>query len=404
MTLHRLTSSLRTAQLHETLARAKEMAAGLGISRVTETTWLDVVGIPVFAGIRPDAVAGSLCVSAGKGSRPEEARVGAYLEAIELAVSEYRRRHVDVVMSTPRAVAGQAGSAFEFVDLCPRLGRQVDPDGPLACVRAEEISTGTRVLLPAELVFFPYGEDDGQLVFGSGTTGLASGNTVDEATVHALAEVIERDVCTFNLVRDASRHVVFDRPEGVVGGLLEKVRAAGLRCAVRCTDSVFGLPHFEAYLMEPSDETRPAIAVGSGLHPLRDVAAVRAVSEAAQSRLTAIHGGRDDLLDRYDHFARFGEERELAATARLRARVSDTSRSIRYEDVPEGPDLRDLGQALAHLIGALRRGGVEQVFRVVLSAPDAPLAVVRLVVPRMESFHPSTRRVGPRLAAALGKR
>ena len=36
---------------------------------------------------------------------------------------------------------------------------------------------------------------------------------------------------------------------------------------------------------------------GFGCHPHRSVAFVRAVAEAAQSRLSFIHGGRDDLTD-----------------------------------------------------------------------------------------------------------
>ena len=65
--LHRLSSSLRICPLEETLRKAAPFAAALGVSRVTEITWLDRVGVPVCASVRPAAQPGSLCVNAGKG-------------------------------------------------------------------------------------------------------------------------------------------------------------------------------------------------------------------------------------------------------------------------------------------------------------------------------------------------
>ena len=82
---YRLSSSLRELPLNETLRRARGMARGLGISRVTDITRLDRVGVPVYVSIRPGAQPGSLCVNAGKGMHPLEAQVGAYMEAIEFA-------------------------------------------------------------------------------------------------------------------------------------------------------------------------------------------------------------------------------------------------------------------------------------------------------------------------------
>src|ERR1700690_4612844 len=102
-TIH-LSSSLRTTPPQVTLARARARAPALGISRVTDITRLDRVGIPVYASIRPSALPGSLCVNAGKGLRPIEAEVGAYMEAIEFALAEVGASHVGVVKATAREV------------------------------------------------------------------------------------------------------------------------------------------------------------------------------------------------------------------------------------------------------------------------------------------------------------
>ncbi|MBM7771844.1 ribosomal protein S12 methylthiotransferase accessory factor [Actinokineospora baliensis] len=393
-----MTSSLRVAPLAETLAAAREVAPRWGITRVTDTTWLDRIGIPVFAGIRPTAVAGSLCVTAGKGVRAAEAEVGAVMEAIEYAHAEYGASRVRAFASTPHAVANQPGAAFDFVDLCPVVGRPVDPHGPLDCVTAHEITDGTELALPAELVFSPYRHNDGQRLFGSNTTGLASGNTVTEATLHGLAEVVERDIGSFEQVRGGSRLVEVDTPPPQLRELVDKIDAAGLRLALRHTPNEFDLPYFTAAVLEPDDAAPIAIAYGVGLHPLRDIAAVRAVCEAAQSRLTSIHGGRDDLVNRIRYFAAEGTE-ELAAVAALRAKLTDDAGAVLFSDIAPGR-APSVESTLDDLLDMLRRKGFPHVYRVVLSEPDSPLAVVRVIVPGMESFDPGLPRVGPRLAGA----
>src|SRR5579862_6644062 len=82
-------SSLRTVRIEITLSHAIPLAEKLGISRVTDISRLDRVGVPVFASIRPGAQRGSLCVNAGKGLTAAEARVGAAMEAIEFAMAEF---------------------------------------------------------------------------------------------------------------------------------------------------------------------------------------------------------------------------------------------------------------------------------------------------------------------------
>jgi len=399
-----MTSSVRAVPLVETLARAQAMSGQLGISRVTDTTWLDRVGIPVFASIRPTAVPGSLCVNAGKGVHAVEAQVGAYMEAIEYALAEYDANRVEIVKSTPRVIGLQPNVDWSFLDLCPTIGQKVDGCAPIACVEADVLFSDERVLVPAELVFFPSPADVGQQVFGAGTNGLCSGNTVDEATLHGLAEVLERDVQAFNFVEDQSELVELDASVGDARGLAERVEAAGMQAVLRYTSNAYGLPYFEGYILESSDDDPVPISYGAGLHLIRDIAAVRALTEAAQSRLSTIHGGRDDLIERVHYFTRFDRPHEKRALGDLRHRVNDPRRSIRYSTVPSSMnESSSIDAMLRELAERLRAQGITQVLRVVLSPPDSPLAVVRVIVPKLESFKPPLTRVGPRLARALDR-
>src|SRR5580693_3332474 len=132
-TVH-LSSSLRTTPAHVTLARAKARARSLGITRVTDITRLDRVGVPVYASIRPAAAPGSLCVNAGKGLLPIEAEVGAYMEAIEFALAEPGAAKVPIVRKTARDVLDGRKRPGAILDLCPKLGSRVRLDAAMDCV------------------------------------------------------------------------------------------------------------------------------------------------------------------------------------------------------------------------------------------------------------------------------
>src|ERR1700712_3043134 len=93
-----LSSSLRERPLELTYQYALEKAKDLNITRVTNTTFLDKVGVPVFASIRPQG--NSLCVNAGKGFTVNEAKIGALMEAIEFAYGEYGHAEKELKLIT----------------------------------------------------------------------------------------------------------------------------------------------------------------------------------------------------------------------------------------------------------------------------------------------------------------
>jgi ribosomal protein S12 methylthiotransferase accessory factor len=400
LTVYRHSSSIRAAPLDHTLACAAKLAAQYGIVRVTDTTQLDLIGIPVFASIRPAAEPNSLCVHAGKGVRAEEARAGAYMEAIEFAAAEYRRSTSSVYASTPRMLADQPDFNAQFVDLCPILGREIDPDAAIMCLDAEDVATGKRVSVPAELVFFPYNENSGQRLFGTSTNGLCSGNTIDEATIHGICEVLERDIQSFNFVRDAS--LLVDCPiNNVVEQLMGRICEAGLQPVIRYTPNAHGLPYFQSFILEPTNQDSIAISHGTGCHPVRDIAVIRALTEAVQGRLSYIHGGRDDLIERMRFFAAREPSVEAHETARMRSQVLSRERCISYSEVPDFSETLEaqrfeISKVLDWLVDRLRRCGFGQVLRVTLMC-EGGLAVVRVIIPKLESFEPSLKRAGPRL-------
>jgi ribosomal protein S12 methylthiotransferase accessory factor len=273
----------------------------------------------------------------------------------------------------------------------------VRADDAIAAVSAQEISAGLgEVLLPAELVYHPFFENPGVKLYGTSTNGLASGNTLQEATVHAVAEVIERDVRSFELLDDRSQRVLTHDAPAHVQQLIAQVERAGLECHLRYSANPYGLPYCSACILEPDEHAPLPVAMGFGLHPNRDIAAVRALTEAVQGRLTTIHGGRDDLMKRHRLNDAIGPAEAGRRIRVLRQLARRTQDSLCFTELPHA-EVASIAQAQDCLFERLRSAGLRHVARVTLTPPDYPFQVVRVVVPGAELYEHELKRLGPRL-------
>lgn len=395
----RFSSSFRAERLEITLSHARSIARDLGITRVTDITRLDWVGVPVFASIRPDAQPGSLCVNAGKGITVDEARVGAYMEAIEYATAEYNRASLKVSIGTAREVYDGATRPEAILDFCPRMGAEIELDGPIACVEAKDICSSKEFLVPAELVFLPFPSELGhQRYFGSNSNGLCSGNSVLEATVHGLAEVIERDICSFQAIKDETLLVSNRSLPSRIRKIDSNLSSMGMNLYVRHLENIFDIPYFMAVVAESESRDPIYISVGYGCHPCKEVALTRAVCEALQSRLSFIHGGRDDLTDRYQRFKRWPIKARTEYAKKLLDQVSRSESCVNFGRIRDRSEVAvDLQSALETLLNALASNGFRRVLRVIYTPPKSPLQVVRIIVPGLECFTETTARIGLRL-------
>ena len=394
-----LGSSVRAFPAEVTLARARKRARSLGVTRVTDITRIDRIGLPVYASIRPGAAAGSLCVNGGKGTRPVDAEVGATMEAIEFAIAEPGASALPIVTATARDVLDGHTRPEAVLDLCPRIGARIRLDAPMDVVVATETSTGRQALVPAELVFLPYDPAGRRRAapFGASSNGLASGNTLQEATAHALCELVERDVRSLHAVDDGSAPVALDGVDGPAADLLARIRAAGIQVHVRTADAGLGIPYFSAVLEDLETPSPLLLSAGYGCHPSRSVALVRAVAEAVQSRLTIIHGGRDDLVDHDRRFRGWTLARKRGHVEQVVARAR-RGQPVAYARVPDlASEATSVAACERILTRRLRATGFDRVYRVAFCAARDPIQVVRIIVPRLEFFSDKLPRVGARL-------
>jgi len=396
---YQLSSSLRARPAKESLILAKKIARERGVSRVVNTTWLDRIGVPVFASIRPDGIKGTLCVHSGKGFSADEAEIGAYMEAIEISFGPPGRNIAPWFMASPEKIVSTFKGQIRFADFAPRKGRTVSAEDSIAAVEGTEILSGLgQVMVPAELVYIPFSGVPGVRLYGTSSNGLASGNVPDEAVVHAVAEVMERHVRSFELLDNRSCAVDIDTAPPKVRALAKRIRDVGLECHLRSSDNEFGVAYFSAYVLEPDEYDSITVAAGFGLHPISEIAAVRAIAEAVQSRLTAIHGGRDDIMKRVLLAKEIGREWELQSLRRVRDRLKQHQQILSFERVPDfKPEVRSIADARLCLFDALKRAGFNHIVVVPLSDETFPFSIVRVVVPGAEMYEPELQRVGPRL-------
>lgn len=390
-----LHTSIRIREIHETLELARTFAQKLGVSRVTCTTFLDHIGIPVFAGVRPDAESGSLCISAGKGLTMLEAEVGAYMEAIEFALSETKNSSCRIEVAQYRDMLTAADNPEVLLDLCPIIGRAIDLSAEVACVSARDLISGKEYLLPAELAFVPFKQE--KAIFGNHTNGLASGNTWEEACIHGIFEVIERDILSFEFIRDTST-LVHGKSLSHCERLITKIYQADLDVVIRAVPNIYKFPFFAATIIDPNSRHPAFINSGYGLHSDYHIASLRALTEAAQSRLTYIHGTRDDLTERFaDYDGMTGEQLNalfMDKSKHLKSVAANNNQSLSDFRIIDSLNMQDY---LMNLLDHLIKIGIGKVLAIAHSPKDDPLQVVKIVIPGLEFYNPESQRIGPRL-------
>ncbi|MGW1675206.1 YcaO-like family protein [Streptomyces sp. NPDC002324] len=278
---------------HDTLTAITPLLPEFGITRLADVTGLDVLGVPVVMSVRP--LARTLSVSQGKGATLDLARISAAMEAIELHHAE----HAVPAAELSDVPAAQLRLPYPVLALEQHAGSLLTEDTPLDWITARRISDNAAALVPRQAVRMGRDLREGwrSHTLTASSNGLASGNTRAEADVHALYEVIERDATSaLSTVPVHQRHYVdpatVDEP--YCAELIDRIRAAGAWLEIVHAPSRFGVPAFAAYLWH--EDAAAAMVVGSGAHADPAVALSRAVTEAAQSRLTFIAGTRDDIV------------------------------------------------------------------------------------------------------------
>jgi YcaO-like protein with predicted kinase domain len=327
--------------------------------------------------IRPNSR--SVAVSAGKGLTTEAAVASCMMEALECFHAE------NILLPLFRGAAEDFANAFALSDMLPKYSSVGPVSGQLVWIEAASLIDERRSLIPFELVSADFTQPvlPGFGAFLQSTNGLASGNCREEAVLHALCEVIERDSMALwqrCSVGERAKTLIDEQAIGDpnVKSLVECLNAANFEVAIWDVTTEIGVPVFHCALLDRWDREGHH-GTGSGCHPNSAYALQRAVLEAAQVRLTYVSGARDDI-ERFDYSAH--------ARARALMRLSaEVSLGRRFGNAPAGvaDDLSsgDIAEDLAWVLQRLADAGLTDIFVVDLSKPEFGFSVVKVVVPNL---------------------
>lgn len=369
----------------ELVSRVKENA---GITRVAEITGLDRIGIPIFTSIRPMASQGAVTVYTGKGCSQEEAEVSAVMEGIERFSAE--PRGFRLVRGSYRDLSREREVLDPNLLILPRKYQHSEE---IEWVEGYSLTREVTILVPAEAVFHPYSRHN--QLFRTNTNGLAVGNALEEAIVHGLMEVIERDAWSlFEAGRLQGRGLELSGCSSpMVRSMLEKLAKAGIGVYAKDITSDIGIPTVAVAIDDELTKDPALLSLGVGTHLVAEIAALRALTEAVQSRLTTIHGTREDTV-KAEFARRIGYERMKRINRRW---FSPCPQMVSLEELRSfsGKDfLEDIRYTLDRLVSA----GLREVIVVDLTRGETGIPAVRVIVPGLEVYALDKERAGRRLS------
>lgn len=363
----------------ETVSRVRPLMPVMGITRIANVTGLDVVGLPVVMVCRPNSR--SVAVSQGKGLDLAAAKASGLMEAVETYHAE------TIQLPLKLGSFEELRYAHKMVDVSG-LPLMVDSryhqDLQILWIEGTELMTDTSVWLPYETVHTNYTlpMPTGSGCFIANTNGLASGNHLLEAISHGICELVERDAVTLWKLRseEARRATSIDLDtvdDEPCRDMLARFAAADIDVKVWETTTDIGIASFLCLAMGRGESFADP-EFGAGCHPAREVALLRALTEAAQSRTTYITGARDDIgPELYEPAVRARRFRDCRAVMDAHPPVRDFHRVPSWQaDTFED----DVDEAL----GRLAAVGIDQVCVVDLTKPAFRIPVVRVVIPGLE--------------------
>ncbi len=375
----------------ETLQRLRPLLPRMGITRLANVTGLDHIGIPVVMACRPNSR--SLAVSQGKGMDLDSAKVSAAMESVESYHAE--RVALPLQFATYREL--RARRSVVDVELLRRpIDSHFHADYPILWVEGEDLIGREKILAPYQLVHSAYTKEWAFDLncFAADSTGLASGNHLLEAASHAICEAVERDASAHwdqipEPEREARRVDLNTVDDPLCRQALDLFTRAGVAVSVDDITNSVGIAAYDCQIADREANPLRTISAarGSGCHPARGIALLRALTEAAQSRLTIIAGSRDDMP--WDAYRRWLDPEVLAEQRQWITRPG-------FRPFTAAPTFEsDSFEAdVAWELDRVREAGFSQVILIDLTREEFALPVVRVRIPGMELPAPSPEIYG----------
>src|SRR3569623_2344020 len=225
------------------------------------------------------------------------------MEAVETAYAE-RCETLDRGRASLDELEAGGGTAVPFARLLRCASEEIDREQPRFWVEGRMWGSGETVYAPYELVGIDYRQISpwDHATFHMSSIGLAAHSEPERATLHALLEAIENDATAALEVFGYSERLVETVPElpgsPALVEALDKLAAAGLRAGFVRLRSAIDLPVLGCFVgrdVADASGSGTAVSAGFACRLRAEDAALSALLEAVQSRLTNIAGARDAI-------------------------------------------------------------------------------------------------------------
>ena len=385
---HRVIAPKKTIEINEDKLKTA------GITRVADITDLDRIGMPVFTAIRPTAEDGAISIYGGKGITKDHAKASAMMEGFERYSAE-KQDSDETIIATADEIA-EKGNPVELKSLnLPQQYEKEDVNAlQLEWSLTHDLISGKDYYVPSNAVFHPYTpESNIRSLFKSNTNGLASGNILEEAILHGIFEVIERDAWSiFELTHKNYSQINLDSIESeLINDTIDKFESEGIKIKLMDFTADVKIPTIAASADDTITRDAGLLTLGIGTHLDPEVAILRALTEVAQSRATQINGAREDTV-RADFAREAGYER-MKRINRFYFKQEETQ--IDLGDI-ENKSTTSINEDMEIVKNELVDNGISKILYTDLTRPELDVSVVRVIIPEMELYAIDPSRAGYR--------
>lgn len=380
---HRVIAPEKTIEINE----AKLKTAG--VTRIADITDLDRIGLPIYTAIRPTAEDGAISIYGGKGITKDHARASAMMEAFERYSAE-KQDTDECVIATVDEI-GENHIAPESLNLPKDFKKENLNSMKLEWSVAKDIISNEEYYVPANAIFHPYLNPVS--LFKSNTNGLASGNILEEAILHGIFEVIERDAWSiFELTHKNYAQIDVESIESeVVNETIDKFESEGIKIKLMDFTADIKIPTIAASADDTVTKDAGLLTLGMGTHLDPEVAILRALTEVAQSRATQINGAREDTV-RADFAREAGYERMKRINKYY---FREEEEKIDLSSI-ENKSATSINRDLDIVKEELMANDIDKILYYDLTRPEVDVSVVRVIIPEMELYALDPSRAGYR--------
>ncbi len=373
----------------------------------------------------------------GTGCGPSDAaaQASAWGQVVALISAHSALRHMPTVSATYYELWQQGRAAADPIALCLAAGSDYTHAQTLQWVEARRYPSNETVLVPIETVA-PHLADLGTVVDRSalvqqpGAYGLGVGLTMKHAILSGLLDLVQRDGSSVNMgALDRGGLVDLDDVrDQTTRDLLRYLDEEGVEIMVKLAGLDFGIANLYVvgYDLPVTEAPHPIMlaAHGAAAHPDREQALALALRRFALGRARLAFANASPAAVRantpsgYLHALQTAKPRRESeppfetmrqwnalSHQRIFAMLSDTTFSMReqisFADLPSDDMLID--EMLPLLADRVAQAGMEVLY-VPFTSPDAPVQVVKVVVPGLEANTMTEHRIGRRNVERLLRR